>query len=65
MDQAAKSKISGALLLGLLALAWFTLEPGRIRLVTMLILAMFLVRIVLHSTRARYDEGTREEDEEA
>ncbi len=65
MDQAAKSKISGALLLGLLALAWFTLEPGRIRLVTMLILTMFLVRIVLQATRARYDEGTREEDEEA
>ena len=65
MDQAAKSKISGALLLGLLALAWFTLEPGRIRLVTTLILTMFLVRIVLQATRARYDEGTREEDEEA
>ena len=65
MDQAAKSKISGALLLGLLALAWFTLEPGRIRLVTMLILTMFLVRTVLQATRARYDEGTREEDEEA
>ena len=65
MDQAAKSRISGALLLGLLALAWFTLEPGRIRLVTMLILTMFLVRIVLQATRARYDEGTREEDEEA
>jgi hypothetical protein len=65
VDQAAKSKISGALLLGLLALAWFTLEPGRIRLVAMLILTMFLVRIVLHATRARYDEGTREEDEEA
>ncbi len=53
------------MLLGLMALAWFTLEPGKIRLVSLLILGMFLFRVVMHAARSRYDEEERDEDEEA
>ena len=52
------------MLLALMALAWFTLDPGKVRLVAVLILGMFLFRVVMHAARSRYDEDTREEDEE-
>jgi hypothetical protein len=64
MTASAKSRVAVALLLGLMALAWFTLDPGKVRLVALLILGMFLFRVVMHSARSRYDEGAREEDEE-
>ena len=65
MNEAMKSRVAGGVLLGLVALAWFTLDPGRVRLIVLLILGMFLFRVVLHTARSRYDEGTQEEDEEA
>jgi hypothetical protein len=65
MSAAVKARVASGILLALLALAWFTLDPGKVRLVTLLILGLFLFRIVIHAARSRYDEGTREEDEEA
>ena len=64
MNAAAKSKVAVALLVGLIVLAWFTLDSGKVRLVAVLILGMFLFRVVLHTARSRYDEGEREEDED-
>ena len=65
MNAAVKARVASGLLLGLMALTWFTLDPGKIRLVALLILGLFLFRVVIHAARSRYDEGTREEDEEA
>ena len=42
-------------LAALAGLTWETLD-GRIRLVTLIILGMFAVRIVLTQSRSRYDE---------
>jgi hypothetical protein len=64
MNAAVKSKVASGMLLALMALAWFTLDPGRVRLVAVLILGMFLFRVVIHAARSRYDEGERDEDEE-
>ena len=64
MNAAVKAKVASGMLLALIALAWFTLDPGKVRLVAVLILGMFLFRVVLHTWRSRYDEGEREEDEE-
>ncbi len=64
MNAAVKSRVAGGMLLALMALAWFTLDPGRIRLIAVLILGMFLFRVVIHTARSRYDEEEREEDEE-
>ena len=44
-----------AALAALAGLAWQTLE-GRIRLITLIILGMFVFRIVLTQSRSRYDE---------
>ena len=64
MSPAAKARTAAGMLLGLMALAWFTLDPGKVRLVALLILGMFLFRVVIHAARSRYDEKEREEDEE-
>jgi hypothetical protein len=40
-------------------LAWFTLDPGKIRLVVMILLGGFALRIAL-TARARYDEAADE-----
>ena len=64
MNAAVKSRVAGGMLLALMALAWFTLDPGKVRLVAVLILGMFLFRVVIHTARSRYDEEEREEDEE-
>ena len=64
MNAAVKAKVASGMLLALIALAWFTLEPGKVRLVAVLILGMFLFRVVLHTWRSRYDEGEREEEEQ-
>ena len=64
MNQAVKARTAGGMLLGLMVLAWFTIDPGKVRLVAVLILGMFLFRVVFHTWRSRYDEGEREEDEE-
>jgi len=64
MSPAAKARTAAGMLLALMALAWFTLDPGKVRLVALLILGMFLFRVVIHAARSRYDEKEREEDEE-
>ena len=64
MNAAVKSKVAVGMLLALMALAWFTLDPGKVRLVALLILGMFLFRVVIHTVRSRYDEVERDEDEE-
>ena len=64
MNAAVKSRVASGILLALMALAWFTIDPGKVRLVTLLILGMFLFRVVFHTWRSRYDEDEREEDEE-
>jgi hypothetical protein len=46
------------LILGVLAgLAWITIDPGRIRLLVLVLLGGFALRIVLSAARSRYDEG--------
>jgi hypothetical protein len=37
-------------------LAWSTLEPGKVRLVVLVVLAGFAIRIALTHDRSRYDE---------
>ncbi len=64
MNLAAKAKVASGLLLALMVLAWFTLGPGRVRLLALLILGLFLFRVVIHTARSRYDEEERDEDEE-
>jgi hypothetical protein len=51
-----------AALAGLAAIAvlsWFTLDPGRIRLVVMILLGGFALRIAF-TARSRYDEAADE-----
>ena len=44
------------LLLGVLAgAAWFTMEPGKPRYLTMVLLGFFTFRVVLTKVRSRYD----------
>jgi hypothetical protein len=64
MSPAIKARVASGMLLALMALAWFTLGPGKVRLVALLILGMFLFRVVIHAARSRYDEMERDEDEE-
>ncbi|MFZ0689250.1 MAG: hypothetical protein WAM68_05425 [Acidobacteriaceae bacterium] len=53
----AKRKIAALAFLAILAaLAWYTLDPGRIRLVVMILLGGFALRIAL-ATRVAQDEG--------
>jgi hypothetical protein len=40
-------------------LAWFTLSDQRIRLVTLVILALFAVRTVTHEFRKRIEAGDK------
>jgi hypothetical protein len=42
------------------SLAWFTLDPGRIRLVVMILLGGFAVRVAL-TALARHDEAVEGE----
>jgi hypothetical protein len=56
MSRATKKWISLALLAGLAGLAWATIEPGKIRLVVLVLVGSFALRIVLTASRSRYDE---------
>ena len=42
-----------AFLVALAALAWFTIEPGKPRSLTLVLLAFFAVRVVLGKLRSR------------
>ena len=56
MSRAAKKWISLAILAGLAGLAWLTMEPGKLRLVVLVLIASFALRIVLATSGSRYDE---------
>ena len=56
MSRATKKWISLAILAGLAGLAWTTIEPGKIRLVVLILIASFALRIVLATTGSRYDD---------
>jgi hypothetical protein len=64
MSMAVKARVAAGVLLGLMVLTWFTIDPGRIRWIALLILGLFLFRVLVHAARSRYDEGEREEDEQ-
>ena len=56
MSRATKKWISIAILAGLAGSAWLTMEPGKIRLVVLVLIASFALRIVLAASSSRYDE---------
>jgi hypothetical protein len=56
MKRATKKWISIAILAGIAGAAWFTMEPGKMRLVVVILIASFALRIVLATTGSRYDE---------
>ncbi len=64
INPAVKARVAAGILLTLMALAWFTLDSGRVRLVVLLILGMFLFRVVIQAARSRYDEVEHDTDEE-
>ena len=45
-----------ALLAALAGLAWETMEPGKIRLVVLVLIGSFALRIALTAAGSRYDE---------
>ena len=47
--------LAGLIILAILA--WNTMEAGNVRLLVMILLGGFALRIALTSNRARYDEG--------
>ncbi len=55
MSRAAKKWISLALLAGLAGLARLTMEPGKIRIVVLVLVGSFALRIVLAPSGSRYD----------
>ncbi len=56
MSRTRRKWIALAVLAGLAALAWQTMDPGRIRLVVFVLIGSFALRIVLTGSGSRYDE---------
>ena len=56
LSRMKKKWIAIAILALLAALARFTMEPGKIRLVVWVLLASFALRIVLTASASRYDD---------
>ncbi len=56
MNPSAKALVASGVLLGLMGLAWFTLEADKIRTIVLIVLGLFLFRVVMHALRSRYDE---------
>jgi hypothetical protein len=56
MTSSAKALVASGTLLGLMGLAWFTLEADKIRTIVLIVLGLFLFRVVMHALRSRYDE---------
>jgi len=61
MSGSAKAVVASGMLLVLLALSWFTLDPGNVRLLAMLVLGLCLFRVLVHAARMRA-EGPPNED---
>jgi len=61
--EGGKRKLVALATLGLLAaIAWWTLDAGKIRTLVFILLGGFALRIALTASRSRYDEeeGTRQ-----
>jgi hypothetical protein len=58
MSGSAKAVVASGMLLGLLALSWFTLDPGNVRLLAMLVLGLCLFRVLIHAARLRAENST-------
>jgi hypothetical protein len=56
MTRTRRKWVALGILAVLAGLAWWTMEPGRIRLVVFVLIASFAVRIVLTATGSRYDD---------
>jgi hypothetical protein len=56
ISRAKRKWIALALLAALAGLAWQTMEPGRIRLVVLVLIGGFALRIALTAAGSRYDE---------
>jgi hypothetical protein len=57
MSSARKKWIALGLLAILAGLAWWTMQPGKIRLVVFVLIGSFALRIVLAASGSRYDRG--------
>ena len=61
LSGSAKAMVASGMLLALLALSWFTLEPGNIRTLVMLVLGLFLFRVLVHSARMRAEDSRNQD----
>ena len=56
ISRSRRKWIAFALLAALAGLAWETMEPGKIRLVVLVLIGSFALRIALTAAGSRYDE---------
>jgi hypothetical protein len=56
MGQWQKAATALFLLAALAGLAWWTLDGGPVRTITLLLLGLFVFRVVLYMRRSRYDK---------
>ncbi len=56
MNMRTKAWVASGLLVGLMTLAWSTMEADKIRAVVLIVLGLFLFRVVMHAVSSRYDE---------
>jgi hypothetical protein len=57
---AKRKLIALALLASLAVLAWYTMDPGKVRLVVMILLGGFALRIALTAGKERNDDEAEE-----
>jgi len=57
---ARRKLIALALLASLAILAWHTMDPGKVRLVVMILLGGFALRIAITASKARNDDEAEE-----
>ncbi|MGC9293181.1 MAG: hypothetical protein ACP5EP_10750 [Acidobacteriaceae bacterium] len=56
MGQVQKAGTAVLLLAVLAGLAWWTMDGGPVRTITLLLLGLFVFRVVLYMRRSRYDK---------
>jgi hypothetical protein len=57
MPRARRKWIALTMLAGLAGLVWQTMDPGKIRIVVLVLIAGFALRIALTPSGSRYDDG--------
>jgi hypothetical protein len=57
MPSAKRKWIALAMLAVLAGLVWQTMDPGKIRIIVLILIAGFALRIVLTPSGSRYDDG--------